>query len=516
MATDLPPSVNGLYGSQYGQPAELAASVPSSTPASVASQGPAESASNTAKADPQEIGWYFVEQYYTTLSKQPDRIHLFYSKKSQLVTGVEAEKVLPSVGQKAINEKIKELDIQDCKVRVLNVDSQTSLNNIVVQVIGVMSNKSAPSKKFVQTFVLTPQTNGYYVLNDIFRYLNDEEDEIIEDEPAQEPTQEPTQVEEASATPPPATDTEQGSVNSEAAIEQVDAKLEEVVESDAPQAVNGASTGSAMEEPVQQEAAPEVAEEANVPLPAENPPEPEHTPAVSPPKAATPAPAAEAPPSKKTWANLVGSKATAIPAVPVPTAVVPSQPKAQKSPPPPSVQPQQNSTTNEPGTSSGSQSNEWQTADHGKKQARPQNKTVSEGNVLGYIKNVTQKIEASRLRSVLEKYGEIKYFDNCAFVEFATPAGYNAAVAANPHQIGSEQIYVEERRPRPNAFGGSNSGFSRGGANVGRGRGGAAPPGRTGSQSGSFPKEAGRGTFQQRGGKTGSVTPKGRGQPQAS
>lgn len=105
---------------------------------------------------------------------------------------------------------------------------------------------------------------------------------------------------------------------------------------------------------------------------------------------------------------------------------------------------------------------------------------------------------------------------NCAFVEFATPAGYNAAVAANPHQIGSEQIYVEERRPRPNAFGGSNSGFSRGGANVGRGRGGSAPPGRTGSQSGSFPKEAGRGTFQQRGGKAGSVTPKGRGQPQAS
>ena len=270
-----------------------------------------------------------------------------------------------------------------------------------------MSNKSAPSKKFVQTFVLTPQTNGYYVLNDIFRYLNDEEDEIIEDEPAQEPTQ----VEEASAPPPPATDTEQGSVNSEAAVEQVDAKLEEVVESDVPQAVNGASTDSAMEEPVQEEAPPEAAEEAIVPMPAENPPEPEHTPAVSPPKAATPAPAAEAPPSKKTWANLVGSKAAAIPAVPVPTAVAPSQPKAQQSPPPPSVQPQQNSTTNEHGTSSGSQSNEWQTADHGKKQARPQNKVISEGNVLGYIKNVTEKIEASRLRSVLEKYGEIKYFD---------------------------------------------------------------------------------------------------------
>jgi hypothetical protein len=100
MATDLTPSVNGMYVSQYGQPAELAASVPSSTQASVASQGPVEPAPNATKADPQEIGWYFVEQYYTTLSKNPDRIHLFYSKKSQLVTGVEAEKVLPSVGQK--------------------------------------------------------------------------------------------------------------------------------------------------------------------------------------------------------------------------------------------------------------------------------------------------------------------------------------------------------------------------------------------------------------------------------
>jgi hypothetical protein len=106
-------------------------------------------------------------------------------------------------------------------------------------------------------------------------------------------------------------------------------------------------------------------------------------------------------------------------------------------------------------------------------------------------------------------------FQNCAFVEFVTPAGYNAAVAANPHQIGTEQIYVEERRPKPYAFGGSNSGFNRGGANVGRGRGGPGPQGRTNSQSGGFPKDAGRGSFQGRGGKTGNITPKGRGQAQA-
>ena len=99
-------------------------------------------------------------------------------------------------------------------------------------------------------------------------------------------------------------------------------------------------------------------------------------------------------------------------------------------------------------------------------------------------------------------------------MEFADAAGYNAAVSANPHTIGTEQIIVEERRPRPNAFGGSNASFTRGGANGGRGRGGMQGRGGS-SQGGGFPKDAGRGTFPPRGGKSGNVTPKGRGQAQA-
>ena len=78
----------------------------------------------------------------------------------------------------AISDRIKELDFQDCKVRITNVDSQGSRNNIVIQVIGELSNKSAPQRKFTQTFVLAEQTNGYFVLNDMFRYiLEDEEDD---------------------------------------------------------------------------------------------------------------------------------------------------------------------------------------------------------------------------------------------------------------------------------------------------------------------------------------------------
>ena len=136
----------------------------STTPATTASsQGP-----EIAK---DEVGWYFVEQYYTTLSRSPEKLYLFYNKRSQLVSGQETEKMDVCVGQRAINDKIKELDFQDCKVRVTNVDSQASDSNIVIQVIGEISNKSQPHRKFTQTFVLATQTNGYFVLNDIFRYL---------------------------------------------------------------------------------------------------------------------------------------------------------------------------------------------------------------------------------------------------------------------------------------------------------------------------------------------------------
>lgn len=59
-----------------------------------------------AAADPKseipkdEVGWYFVEQYYTTLSRTPEKLHLFYNRKSQFVTGVETEKVDVCIGQK--------------------------------------------------------------------------------------------------------------------------------------------------------------------------------------------------------------------------------------------------------------------------------------------------------------------------------------------------------------------------------------------------------------------------------
>ncbi|BCR90886.1 NTF2 and RRM domain protein [Aspergillus chevalieri] len=503
------------------QPAQ--SSTPSNAP-------PADQKNGISK---DEVGWYFVEQYYTNMSRSPDKLHLFYSRRSQFVFGTEAESVPVAVGQKAINEKIKQLDFQDCKVRVLNVDSQASFDNILVHVIGEISNKSEPSRKFVQTFVLAEQPNGYYVLNDIFRYLTEEEEDVTAEEPApaaqqqqQQPQEQqqgqqqeqPQQAPEAPAEPaapeaaPAAPDAQ---VDNEPAVAKVDEKLEEAkpngeaAEPKAAPETNGVA--ETQEAPVAASAPALAAEPESTQT--EYPPSPEPTPkavqkeAPAPEKEA-PAPTPAAPAAPKTWANIASKPGAApvVPAIPVAAPKAPAPTSAPQAAVPAAPAPQPAAApAPTPGQPAANDNNGWQTAghDHRKTQSRGVDEQVS-----GYIKNVTDKIDAGLLRQTLSRFGKVKNLEvsrprNCAFVDFAEPAGYAAAVAANPHQIGSEQINVEERRARN--YGNANYG-PRGGA--GRGRGD-----RAGSQGrGGFQRD-GRGGFVPRG--RGNFGPKGQGRNQA-
>jgi len=134
--------------------------------------------STSARVEPNEIGWMFVPQYYTFVNKEPQKLHCFYTKKSTLIHGTEGEDCQPRYGQQEIHDRILALDFQDCRVYVSNVDSQSSAEGgIIVQVLGEISNKNQPWRKFAQTFFLAEQTNGYFVLNDIFRYLKEDEHE---------------------------------------------------------------------------------------------------------------------------------------------------------------------------------------------------------------------------------------------------------------------------------------------------------------------------------------------------
>jgi Nuclear transport factor 2 (NTF2) domain len=74
---------------------------------------------------------------------------------------------------------------QDCKVLVSNVDSQPSLQGgVIVLVLGEMSNKGETCHKFTQTFFLAEQPEGYYVLNDMFRFLKEDfATDVVEETP---------------------------------------------------------------------------------------------------------------------------------------------------------------------------------------------------------------------------------------------------------------------------------------------------------------------------------------------
>lgn len=112
----------------------------------------------------------------------------------------------------AIHQKVLSLGLSNCKAFIHHIDTQPSFQGgILLQVIGEMSNASGPWRKFTQTFFLAEQPNGYYVLNDIFRYLKENDDEQEEDDEeseheeraeAQQPTEEEeTPVVQAAAEP---------------------------------------------------------------------------------------------------------------------------------------------------------------------------------------------------------------------------------------------------------------------------------------------------------------------------
>ena len=270
--------------------------------------------------------------------------------------------------RQAIAESIKQLDYHDCKVRVSNVDSQASFSNIVIQVIGEISNKSAPHRKFVQTFVLAEQPNGYFVLNDMLRFISDDIDVNVEHDVVDAPAEKSPlvahddQLEPAPTTEDKSTVGPDPTLSRQPDIEQVDTELNQLVakkKQDAteqhddaePKAVtNGVPAGSTDGEPqegkewssssaaVQDETktpsadAGEKSVETAEQLPDERPKEPQPTPAVASPKVAT-ATAAAAPTQEptisspavpstakfnapKTWAHLVAASNTPLPASP--------------------------------------------------------------------------------------------------------------------------------------------------------------------------------------------------------
>ncbi|KAG8913047.1 hypothetical protein FRC00_003192 [Tulasnella sp. 408] len=435
------------------------------------------------QVNPTEVGWQFVPQYYTFVNKQPNRLHCFYTKNSTFSHGTEGEDTKACFGQQEIHSKIMALNYENCKVFIHSVDAQSSANSgILIQVVGEMSNRDEPWKKFVQTFFLAEQPNGYFVLNDIFRFLKEESADEGEEEEEQEaaveeeqPSSTQASVEQSQepAAPVPVSvsvpvdqvasftpeDTAQPTSASPAppaaaeAIPAPEAAASQSTEAPYINGVNGHSEAVESEETQEAEPAPPAPEAEAEPVttiaeptPAPEVPPPVKVPSPAPPAssavpaasnetpqkspAPTPAPPPPAPSGPKTWATLAASNNKKWGSVASDAKGV-SAAAPQTPPPAPSPRPTPNGT-------------------RAQEQASPQAITTAQC----FVKGVTENVSEQAMRDILtSRFGPIKELEivrnkACAFLEFTTiDAARKAIQASLPTHAGGEGGIRLEAKP---------------------------------------------------------------------
>ncbi|KAM3286425.1 nuclear transport factor 2 isoform X1 [Capsicum chacoense] len=125
---------------------------------------------------PQVIGNAFVEQYYQIQHHSPELVYRFYLD-SSVLSRPDSNGVMTSVTtMKSINDMICSLGYKNYKAEIKTADAQQSYKDgVTVLVTGYLTGKDNMRKQFTQTFFLAPQDKGYFVLNDVLRFVEQNE-----------------------------------------------------------------------------------------------------------------------------------------------------------------------------------------------------------------------------------------------------------------------------------------------------------------------------------------------------
>lgn len=405
------------------------------------------------------VGNAFVIQYYNVLHQSPHVVHRFYTDESRL-SRAEAwpnTMVDTAATMSGIHEKVMSLDYGGVRAEIKTVDSQESLTgSVLVMVTGSLSSASRVKRNFVQTFFLAPQEKGYFVLNDVFRYLDGDERDSQPASPVASGILEPPAAEN--------TVSDQGVMepavgqDTTLTLEYSPSEAQEEVPAEVPyELLNQAEVSEAEEEAVVENV---VNEQQEIP-------ESKH----SEPETAGEEAFEEAP--KKSYASILRVRKDG-PGAPVP-ATQPAIPKAvpaqvERSTPS-SSQPVQAAPQLSTGASS--------PRDHMDESSALENEGDSRSV---YVKNLPLNVTAAELEEEFLKFGQLKpggvNLRNqrpgvCfAFVEFEEVSSAQRATEASPISMGGRQVYVEEKRPMPSRGGRGRFNQGRAYQNEGmRGRG---------------------------------------------
>lgn len=465
-----------------------------------------------------QVGTCFVGQYYHVLQQQPEFVHQFYTDLS-VMHRLDRDNQETATGMMEIHNCVMSLNYTGCVIEIKSADAQDSLDGgVLVMVTGSIQRKGRDIKNnFVQTFFLAPQEKGYYVLNDIFRFSEDDSyvekqaDLVINGdhesnlksaflpEPALEPSS-PAAAEmkgEYTAASPDEHETiaEEYDLSDLRETPIIEDKLDEIP----------------IEVSVVASSVVTASEAASAPAPVEEP-------------------LGEAP--KHTYASILR---------------VPKGPSATAQWPSATAQSYQTPSNKVVAVAS-----EWQPAPQPTQQQQPPqlplgSKVTDEvhpngfDDIVGsenegdgrsiYIRNLSSLVTVSELEMEFKKFGKIrpegvsvvnrKDTGVCyAFIDFEDSTSVQNATAASPMPFGSKQIYIEEKRSSSSSSRGRRGGRGRGFQNEGvrvrggygargygrgsgqefgreyssRGRGGSGSRGSFGSASaGSFSRQPRRG-----------------------
>ncbi|KAL6563798.1 hypothetical protein OROGR_002757 [Orobanche gracilis] len=385
-----------------------------------------------------QVGPYFVQQYYQVFQLQRDHMHQFYNDSSTMVR-VDGEIIHSASDMVKIHQLLMSLNFTGIEVKTINSIESWSGGVLVVVSGSVKSLDFNGWRTFVQTFFLAPQENGYFVLNDMFHFADNE---------MRHQASAPVQAQEHNVDYHPIISTHLPDPPvSDYALEEA-GEYGHYVEGDEP--VQDYSYQENIQqdfEPVREpEPEPDRLDEALCE-------EPSHVlqstvTTVQEPQLSVVEPIGE--PEKWTYASVLRAKGKSPPSVSSQTAFTPAADWNHESQPLP-----QQSTPNPP--NSGVDYTEEALSSHD-----GESKSV-------YVRNLPSTITSLDILQEFENFGKVMHdgvflrnrMDTgvCyAFVEFEDIQSVRNALQASPIYLAGRKVYIEERRP--------NSGASRGGIEV--------------------------------------------------
>ncbi|GMH18775.1 hypothetical protein Nepgr_020616 [Nepenthes gracilis] len=121
-----------------------------------------------------QVGSYFVTQYYQMLQQRPEFVHQLYSDASTMLR-------IDGNTREAANAMLQihalVMSMRFTAIEIKTAHSLESWNGgVIVMVTGsVQIRDFSGRRKFAQTIFLAPQEKGYFVLNDIFHFIDEEQ-----------------------------------------------------------------------------------------------------------------------------------------------------------------------------------------------------------------------------------------------------------------------------------------------------------------------------------------------------